>query len=59
MRESKTESTKLILASLTLVAVIMFGLDLFGLDLALHRLHEIAWVVSFDNVLLSGRDHLT
>lgn len=45
--------------SLALVAVIMFSLDLFGLDLARHRLHEIAWIVCFDNVLLSCRDHLT
>lgn len=53
------ESTKITLASLTLVAVIMFSLDLFGLDLAIHRLHKIAWVVRFDNVPLSCGDYLT
>lgn len=46
-------------ASLTLVAVVVCNLNLFGLDLSLHCLHEIAWKVSFDNILLSCRDHLT
>lgn len=43
----------------TLIAVVVRRMDLFGLDLALHRLHEVARVVRFDNVLLSCRDHLT
>lgn len=45
--------------SLTLIAVIMYGLDLLGLDLILHGLHKIAWIVRFDDLLLSSRDHLT
>lgn len=44
---------------LTLIAVVVCRLDLFGLDLSLHRLHEIAWVVRPDDVLLRCRDHLT
>lgn len=44
---------------LTLVAVVVLGIDLFCLDLVLHRLHEIARVVCFDNVLLGSGDHLT
>lgn len=45
--------------SLTLVTVIMSSLDLFGLDLVIHRLHEIAGEVGFNDVLFSCRDDLT
>jgi len=47
------------IASHTLVTVIMFRLHLSGLDLSLHRLHEEAWIVRVDDVLLSCSDHLT
>lgn len=44
---------------LTLVAVVMSSLDLLGLDLVFHRLHEVAWIVGPDDVLLGCRDDLT
>lgn len=50
---------KSILVSLTLVTVVVSSLDLFGLDLVIHRLHEIAWIVGPDDVLLGRRDDLT
>lgn len=48
-----------IYVGLTLVTVIVNSSDLFGLDLVDHRLHEIAWKVGSDDVLLGCRDDLT
>lgn len=58
-KKPRARSIKAVLFSLTLVTIIMSGLDLFGLDLVIHRLHKIAWIVGSDDILLGCRDDLT